>query len=74
MPRELAEKGAQMNWVTMQLAYIDPGTGSLVLQTLLAAVLSLGIYFRRWVGACFAFLTGRRARKVENRASEREGV
>ena len=29
------------------LAYIDPGTGSLLLQMLLAVIVSIGIVFRR---------------------------
>lgn len=33
------------------LAYIDPGSGSLIYQAILAAVLGLGFTFRRMLGA-----------------------
>ncbi|HYM52031.1 MAG TPA: hypothetical protein VEW45_00935 [Candidatus Dormibacteraeota bacterium] len=32
------------------LAYIDPGSGSLLLQALLAALLSVPFFFRRTIG------------------------
>jgi hypothetical protein len=32
------------------LAYIDPGSGSLLLQALLAALLSIPFFFRRTIG------------------------
>lgn len=41
------------------LAYIDPGVGSLLLQVVLAAMLSMGVMFRRTVLAPFQFLFGK---------------
>jgi hypothetical protein len=37
------------------LAYIDPGTGAMVLQVLLATVLGAGVMFRRFLGAPLAW-------------------
>ncbi len=47
-------------------AYIDPGTGSMVLQIVLAAVLTAGVAFRRVLFAPLAMLFGRRERSCEN--------
>ena len=41
------------------LAYIDPGSGSLILQALAAAVLGAGAYFRHYIARLFRRLTGR---------------
>ncbi len=43
----------------MNLAYIDPGTGAIVLQILVAAILGIGVVFRRIFIAPFAALFGR---------------
>lgn len=40
------------------LAYIDPGSGSLLLQMLLAAVLSVPFFFRRSIGGAWQRLRG----------------
>lgn len=37
-------------------AYIDPGSGSLIYQTLLAGALALGFGFRRIIGAVRQFM------------------
>lgn len=37
-------------------AYLDPGTGSIVLQVVVAAVLSVGVYFRQYLLKPFTFL------------------
>jgi hypothetical protein len=38
------------------LAYVDPGTGSLLYQTALTALLGLGLVFRRVRGSIVAFV------------------
>lgn len=40
------------------LAYIDPGTGSLILQAILAALLSIPFVFRRTIGGFWHRLRG----------------
>ncbi|HET6745481.1 MAG TPA: hypothetical protein VFH90_06480 [Candidatus Limnocylindria bacterium] len=40
------------------LAYIDPGSGSLLLQALLAAILSIPFFFRRTIGGAVQRLRG----------------
>jgi hypothetical protein len=40
------------------LAYIDPGSGSLLLQALLAALLSVPFFFRRAIGGAVQRLRG----------------
>jgi hypothetical protein len=34
-------------------AYIDPGSGSLLMQLLLGCVMGVGIFFRQYVGRLF---------------------
>ena len=40
------------------LAYIDPGSGSLLLQAILAAILSVPFLFRRTIGGAVQRLRG----------------
>jgi hypothetical protein len=40
------------------LAYIDPGSGSLLLQAILAAVISVPFFFRRTIGDVLHRLRG----------------
>jgi hypothetical protein len=40
----------------MILAYIDPATGAMVIQIVVAAVLTGGVFFRKVLLAPFAFL------------------
>ena len=40
------------------LAYIDPGSGSLLLQALLAAILAVPFFFRRTIGGAVQRLRG----------------
>jgi hypothetical protein len=40
------------------LAYIDPGSGSLLLQAILAAVISVPFFFRRSIGGVLHRLRG----------------
>lgn len=56
------------------LAYIDPATGALVLQIVLAAVLGFGLLLRRHLIApfahLFALLRGHKRAPVDKGASE----
>ncbi len=40
------------------LAYIDPGSGSLLLQAILAAILAVPFYFRRTIGDAWHRIRG----------------
>lgn len=42
-------------------AYIDPGTGSMIIQVLIAAVLGAVVTFKQWWGMLRAKLSGRRS-------------
>jgi hypothetical protein len=42
------------------LAYIDPGSGSLLLQVLLAGALAIPFFFRRVIGDAWARVRGTR--------------
>jgi hypothetical protein len=44
------------------LAYIDPGSGSLLLQMLLAAALSVPFFFRRTIAGAWQRVRGVRSR------------
>jgi hypothetical protein len=50
-------------------AYIDPGSGSLLLQAILAAVISVPFFFRRTIGGALGRLR-RRPRAEASRGSE----
>jgi hypothetical protein len=39
-------------------AYIDPGSGSLLLQAILAAIISIPFFFRRTIGGALSRLRG----------------
>ena len=41
-------------------AYIDPGSGSLLLQAILAAIISIPFFFRRTIGGALSRLRGGR--------------
>ena len=45
------------------LSYIDPATGAIVLQAVIATVFTVGVYFRKFFFAPFAFL---RKKKVDD--------
>ena len=42
------------------LAYIDPGSGSMILQVILAGVLAVPFFFRRTIGDFVRRIRGRR--------------
>jgi hypothetical protein len=53
------------------LAYIDPGSGSLLLQALLAAMLSVPFFFRRTLGDVWHRLRRVKSDETEADAPER---
>ena len=53
------------------IAYIDPATGAIVLQAIIAAVLAGGVIFRRALQAPFAFLF-KRGDKAEDSGADGE--
>ena len=55
------------------LAYIDPATGSLVVQAVIAAMLSAGIVFRRVLFNPLSFFKGGRHKASAHPASQPEG-
>lgn len=42
------------------LAYIDPGSGSLIIQVVIAAIVATPIFFRKQIGRVVALVRGRR--------------
>lgn len=54
----------------MNLAYIDPGTGSIILQSLIAAILGVLIFFRDWVKRIFKLVFARKAKPEEKPATD----
>jgi len=46
-------------------AYIDPGSGSILLQFLFASVIGAAIYFRKFVGTIFRSLRDKFSRKLK---------
>lgn len=46
-------------WTSACLAYIDPVTGALLLQGLLAGILSVGIAFRKTLARVFRRVSGK---------------
>jgi hypothetical protein len=42
-----------MSFNDVLLAYIDPGTGSIVVQMLIAGVVGVGVFFRNQIGRVF---------------------
>jgi hypothetical protein len=54
------------------LAYIDPGSGSLLLQALLAALLSVPFLFRRTIGDVVRRLRGGARRDAASRTDGSE--
>ncbi|MEM7166362.1 MAG: hypothetical protein AAF581_12920 [Planctomycetota bacterium] len=44
----------------LSLAYLDPGSGSIILQTAIAMIFSAGIFCRRWIASLLAPFTRRK--------------
>jgi hypothetical protein len=44
----------------LQLAYIDPGSGSLIIQVLIASIVAIPIFFRTQIGRLMGLARGRR--------------
>lgn len=56
----LALSLATVAWPAPALAYIDPGTGSFVIQGIIAAIVGAGVAVRMFWGRIKGALTGRR--------------
>jgi hypothetical protein len=72
--REQYGKGIQRAHERLNMnlfAYIDPGSGSLVLQAILAALVSVPFFFRRTIGGAIGKLRGRS--KPESSKAEESG-
>jgi hypothetical protein len=52
------------------LAYIDPGSGSLILQAILAGLLSIPFFFRRTISGALHRLRGGKQEPVTPAANE----
>ena len=57
----------------LELAYIDPGTGSLIIQTAIAAAIAVPLFFRHQIGR-FLNLVRRRGAADEPPASVDDGA
>jgi hypothetical protein len=42
-----------------ELAYIDPGSGSLIIQAAIAAIVAVPVFFRHQIGRALAAVRGR---------------
>jgi hypothetical protein len=42
-----------------ELAYIDPGSGSLIVQAAIAAIVAVPVFFRHQIGRALAVVRGR---------------
>lgn len=54
----------------MPLIYIDPGTGSIILQSLIAAILGVLIFFRDAVKRVFKFIFAGKAKPADAPAAD----
>jgi len=56
------------NFVGFLFAYLDPGTGSLILQVIAAFILSAGVLLRRYLTMPFAWILNRGKRHSDESA------
>ena len=54
------------------LLYIDPGSGSYILQMIIAAVLGVSFFFKNFWLSVKAFFTGRKHKKDEDEHGEKD--
>lgn len=54
------------------LLYIDPGSGSYILQMIIAAVLGVSFFFKNFWLSVKAFFTGKKIKKKEEEKDEAE--
>ena len=52
-----------MSFAAITLCYIDPGSGSMLLQILLAGVVGMGVFFRSSISRFFGWISSGRKRK-----------
>jgi len=57
----------------LELAYIDPGTGSLIIQTAIAAAIAVPLFFRHQIGR-FLNVVRRRGAEDEPSAPVHDGT
>ena len=53
-----------------ELAYIDPGSGSLIIQAAIAAVVAIPLFFRNQIGRLLSGLRGREATSPSRSADD----
>jgi hypothetical protein len=54
----------------LELAYIDPGSGSLIIQAAIAAVVAIPVFFRNQIARLLAGLRGREATNAPSRSTD----
>jgi hypothetical protein len=54
----------------LDLAYIDPGSGSLIIQAAIAAVVAIPVFFRNQIGRLLAGIRGREATNPSSSADD----
>jgi len=54
------------------LLYIDPGSGSYILQMIIAAVLGISFFFKSFWYNIKAFFTGKKAKKAAEEEKEKD--
>lgn len=54
----------------LELAYIDPGSGSLIIQAAIAAVVAIPVFFRNQIGRLLAGIRGREATNPSTPSSD----
>lgn len=54
-------------------AYLDPGTGSLILQATIGVVVGAGIFFRDGIKKLFLLITGRSKKSKEEPSNKPKG-
>jgi len=56
------------------LLYIDPGSGSYILQAIFAAVLGVSFFFKNFWLSVKAFFTGKKIKKDEEKDEEKDAA
>ena len=53
-----------------ELAYIDPGSGSLIIQAAIAAIVAIPVFFRHQIGRALAAVRGREVHEPRSSAPD----
>lgn len=58
------------------LAYLEPGSGSIIAQTVLAMIFSIGFFLRRWIGIMLSPVTSlfRRSKPQASQVDETDSL